>query len=421
MKQRRRRAILAAIVMTVVVGAATGEGQGEASDDRSPFAGRYLEMSWDEIVAEARGSEVYWYMWGGSDAINTFVQDYIAERLADEYDVELEMIPVTDASVFVSKVLGEKEAGLERGGSVDLVWINGENFRSMRTNGLLFGPYADMLPNLRYVDTDDPTIANDFGFPVEGYESPYGSAQMVIVYDEARVSEPPTSIRDLIDWARANPGRLTYPAPPDFTGSAFVRHLFYHAAGGYEQLLGPFDADLFDRFASDAWALMNELEPYLWREGRTYPETSTQLQNLFANSEVDFDMNYSPTGAANLVAQGRYPESTRTFVFDSGTIGNTHFVAIPFNATHKAAAMVLANLLLDPAIQLEKARASVWGDLPAVQVSLLPEIWQERFASLPRPPSVLSDETLQSHRLPELQSTWLDAIERGWVSNVLER
>ncbi len=421
MKELRRSVFFAVTILTLVSGAAMAAGQGEASDGTSPFAERYLEMSWDEIVAEARGSEVYWYMWGGSDAINTFVQDYVAERLADEYDIELEMVPVTDASVFVSKVLGEKQAGLERDGSVDLVWINGENFRSMRTNDLLFGPYADMLPNLRYVDTDDPTVANDFGFPVEGYESPYGSAQMVMVYDEARVPEPPASVPELVDWARENPGRLTYPAPPDFTGSAFVRHLFYHAVGGYEQLLGPFDQDLFDRVAPDAWALMNELEPYLWREGRTYPETSTQQQSLFANSEVDFDMSYNPSGAANLVAQGRYPESTRTFVFDSGTIGNTHFVAIPFNATHKAAAMVLANLLLDPATQYEKARASVWGDLPAVQVGRLPEVWQDRFASLPRPASVLSDETLQAHRLPELQSTWLDAIERGWVSNVLER
>ncbi|HKJ86264.1 MAG TPA: ABC transporter substrate-binding protein [Spirochaetia bacterium] len=420
MRELRRRAFFAVTVL-LASGAAWAAGQGEASDGTIPFEARYLEMGWDEIVAEARGSEVYWYMWGGSDAINTFVQDFVAERLAEEYDIELEMVPVTDASVFVSKVVGEKQAGLERGGSVDLVWINGENFRSMRTNDLLFGPYADMLPNLRYVDTEDPTVANDFGFAVEGYESPYGSAQMVMVYDEARVPAPPTSIPELIDWARAHPGRLTYPAPPDFTGSAFVRHLFYHAAGGYEQLLGPFDQDLFDRVAPDAWAIMNELEPFLWREGRTYPETTTQQQNLFANSEVDFDMSYNPSGAANLVAQGRYPESTRTFVFESGTIGNTHFVAIPFNATHKPAAMVLANLLLDPAIQFEKARPSVWGDLPAVQVSRLPDVWQQRFASLPRPPSVLSDEILQSHRLPELQSTWLDAIERGWIGNVLER
>ena len=407
------------MVMLLAAGSAYAAGSREADTDT--FAGRFRELEWADVVSEAEGSEVYWYMWGGSDAINVFAQEFVADMLADEYDVALEMVPVTDASVFVSKVLGEKQAGRASGGSVDLVWLNGENFRSMREADLLFGPYADLLPNIRYVDTDDPTVANDFGFPVDGYESPYGSAQMVMIYDQARVAEPPATIPALLGWIREHPGRFTYPAPPDFTGSAFVRHLFYYAAGGYEQLLGDFDEDLFAEVAPRAWNLLNEIEPYLWREGRTYPESSTQQQNLFANQEVDFDMNYNPSEAANLVAQGRYPESTRTFVFESGTIGNTHYVAIPFNASAKAAAMVVANLLLEPAVQLEKARPSVWGDLPVVRISRLPEPWQERFAGLPRPESVLPTSTLQQHRIPELQSTWLEAIERGWIENVLQR
>ena len=31
--------------------------------------------SWDQVLEEARGQTVYWYMWGGSDAINGFVLD----------------------------------------------------------------------------------------------------------------------------------------------------------------------------------------------------------------------------------------------------------------------------------------------------------------------------------------------------------
>jgi putative spermidine/putrescine transport system substrate-binding protein len=378
-------------------------------------------MSWEEIEAEARGSELYWYMWGGSDSVNVFVQEYVADRLDGDYDIDLNMVPVTDASVYVSKVLGEKQAGRDRGGAVDLVWINGENFRSMREADLLFGPYADALPNMKFVDRDDPTIAYDFGYPVDGYESPYGSAQMVMIYDEDRVDSPPRTIPELVSWIRENPGRFTYPAAPDFTGSAFVRHLFYYAAGGYERLLGEFDEELFARVAPEAWELLNELEPYLWREGRTYPENSTQQQNLFANGEVDFDMSYNPGAAANLVSQGRYPETTRTFVFESGTIGNTHYVAIPFNASNKAAAMVAANALVAPATQLEKARPSVWGDLPVLDLSRLSSDWQRRFADLPRPPSVLPTTVLQEHRIPELQSPWLEAIERGWVANVLQQ
>jgi putative spermidine/putrescine transport system substrate-binding protein len=416
----KERILLIMVFVALPVAAAARGSDEQVSEGQSVFESTYRSLEWNEVVEQARGSDLYWYMWGGSDSINRFVQGYLTDRLADEYSIRLVMVPVTDASVFVSKVLGEARAGRTTDGSVDLVWINGENFRSMRESDLLFGPYADLLPNITYVDQEDPTVANDFGFPVDAYESPYGSAQMVMIYDSGRI-EPPMSIGQLIEWIRHNPGRFTYPASPDFTGSAFVRHVFYHVAAGYERLLGGFDRGIFDEVAEETWTLLNELEPYLWREGRTYPESGTQLQQLFANREVDFDMSYNPGSAANLVSQGRYPETTRTFVFDEGTIGNTHFVAIPFNSPHKPAAMVLANLLLDPAAQLEKARAEVWGDMPVVQMTRIPGRWQEAFDALPRPESVLPAATLQTHRLPELQSTWLEAIEAGWIANVLQQ
>jgi putative spermidine/putrescine transport system substrate-binding protein len=414
----KRKSIM--IVLMVILTAA-GLGAGGKQEPALPFERRYMSMSWDQIVEEARGQKLYWYMWGGSDLINRFVNGYVAERLEREYEVNLEMVPVTDATTFVNKVLGEKQAGRDSGGSVDVMWVNGENFRTMREADLLFGPYSDRLPNMQYVDAADSSIANDFGYPVEGFESPYGSAQVVMVYDSARVSEPPRTVEALLDWIRANPGKFTYPAIPDFTGSVFVRHLFYHVAGGYEELLGPFDRELFDAVAPKLWALLNDLEPYLWRQGNTYPETHTKLQDLLANGEVYFDVTYNPSEAASLVSQGRYPRSVRTFVFDTGTIGNTHYVAISYNSSSKAAAMVLANLLLDPATQYEKSRPEVWGDLTVLNVRGLPQEQQEKFLNLPRPPSVLPPDVLSGHKIPELQAPWLEAIEKGWMENVLQK
>jgi putative spermidine/putrescine transport system substrate-binding protein len=408
-------------VISIVLLVASGLWAGGKRDQTPPFEQRYMSMSWEQIVEEARGRELYWYMWGGSDLINKFVNGYVAQRLEKEYGINLETVPVTDATTFVNKVLGERQAGRDSGGSVDVMWINGENFRTMREAKLLFGPYSDRLPNMQYVDSTDSSIANDFGYPVDGFESPYGSAQVVMAYDSAKVQQPPRTIDALLEWIRANPGKFTYPAIPDFTGSVFVRHLFYHVAGGYEELLGPFDQELFDTVAPKLWKLLNDLEPYLWREGNTYPETHTKLQDLLANGEVYFDVSYNPNEAASLISQGRYPQSVRTFVFDSGTIGNTHYVAISYNSSSKAAAMVLANLLLDPAAQYEKSRPEVWGDQTVLNVGDLPPEWREKFVKLPRPPSVLPPGLLSSHKIPELQATWLEAIEKGWTENVLQK
>ncbi len=381
----------------------------------------YTHQSWADIVAQARGQTVNWYMWGGQDNINSWVTGFVADTLEARYDITLNMVPLVDTAEAVNKVIGEKEAGVTAAGAVDLIWINGENFRTMRQANLLYGPWAQYLPNTAFVNWDDASVSTDLGLPVDGYESPYGKAQVVMIYDSAKVPDPPTSIDGLIEWIKANPGKFTYPAPPDFTGTAFMMHLCYHAAGGHQQFLTEFDPTLFDTQFGRCWQLLNELEPYLWRGGQTYPESHARQQDLFANGEIYFDVAYNPAEASSHVESGKFPQTTRTFVFDSGTIANTHYVAIPFNSPHKAAAMVTANLLLSPEAQLSKADVANWGDFPAIEVSRTPAEWQAKFAALPRGVATLPNEVLAAHRLPELQSAWRVAAEKGWEENVLKK
>ncbi|MCB8927362.1 MAG: ABC transporter substrate-binding protein [Ardenticatenaceae bacterium] len=391
--------------------------------DETPVAGVEPPpgfADWDAVLQAAQGQTVNFYMWGGSDLINGWVTGYVADAVQERYGVTLNMVPVADGPEYVNKVLGEQQAGRDEDGSVDLVWVNGENYRTMRQAELLYGPFSEYLPNSVYVNWDDPSVANDFGLSVDGYEAPYGKAQFVMIYDSAKVENPPTTVAELLDWIEANPGLFTYPAPPDFTGSAFVRHICYDAVGGYENLLGEFDQALFDEQLPACWDVLNQIEPFLWREGETYPESHTRHQELFANGEVYFDMAYNPAEASSLVENGRYPETTRTFVFDEGTIANTHYVAIPYNSPHKAAAMVVANFLLSPEAQLSKAQPENWGDLPVLNPSLLSAEDQAAFDAIPRGVATLSTEELAANRLPELQAPWLTAIEQAWETAVLQ-
>lgn len=377
--------------------------------------------SWADIAAEANGQTVNWYMWGGQENINSWANGFVADKLKAEYNVTLNMVPIDDVANAVNKVLGEKEAGEDTAGSVDLIWINGENFRTMRQADLLYGPWAQFVPNTVNVNWDDSSVNTDLGLSVDYYESPYGKAQFVLSYDSAKVPEPPTSVDALLEWIQANPGKFTYPAPPDFTGTAFILHICYHATGGHEQFLIDFDETLFnDKFAA-CWDTLNEIEPFLWREGQTYPESHARHQDLYANGEVYFEMAYNPAEASSHVTSGKFPETTRTFVFDTGTIANTHYVAIPYNSPHKAGAMVVANVLLSAEAQHSKADVANWGDFPAIEVSRLSEEWQEKFAALPRGVATLPNEVLAENRLPELQATWRVAAEKAWEANVLKK
>ena len=378
-------------------------------------------FTWPQILEHSRGQTVDWYMYGGFASTNEYVNGYLAPRLKALYDINLRQVPIKDIAEIVSKILVEKQAGKIEGGEVDLMWINGENFRTCKKNGLLFGPFADLLPNQKLVDWSRPSVFNDFGEPVEGLESPWGSAQVVMIYDSKRIPKPPQTVADLLVWIQKNPGRFTYPAPPDFTGSVFVRHIFYHVSGDVNYWQGNYAEQQFEKAADKTYQVLLELAPKLWRQGKTYPQSPVQLHQLLADGEVDFAMSYHPAKASEMIHDGLYPDTVRTFVFKEGTISNTHFVAIPFNASDKEGAMVVANFLISPEAQLQKANTEVWGDLPAIDIQRLDPDWQAKFQNLARGVATLSDKELQSHQLPEPPSQILIRLEKGWDRHVLKR
>ena len=69
--------------------------------------------SWDDVLAQAEGQTVNWYMWGGSDAINDFVDTVYGEPLMEEYGITLNRVPLADTADAVNQVLSEAEAGVE--------------------------------------------------------------------------------------------------------------------------------------------------------------------------------------------------------------------------------------------------------------------------------------------------------------------
>lgn len=151
---------------------------------------------WDAVLADAKGETVYWNAWGGSTTTNDFLA-WVGERVSQQYGVTLEHVKLTDTADAVTRVLSEKQAGENDDGAVDMIWINGANFAAMKDADLLFGPYAEQLPNWALVDTNSKAVQTDFTVPVEGYESPWAMAQVVFVHDTADMPEKLGSMQAL--------------------------------------------------------------------------------------------------------------------------------------------------------------------------------------------------------------------------------
>ena len=373
-----------------------------------------LDRSWPEIVAAAKGQTVYWNAWGGDERINSYIS-WVGDQVREEYGVSVEQVKLADTADAVSRVLAERAAGKKAGGSVDLIWINGENFAAMKEQNLLYGPFTKVLPNFRLVDFEDkPSTLVDFTVPTEGYEAPWGMAKLNFIYDSARVGQTPGSIPELLDWCKAHPGRFTYPTPPDFLGTTFLKQVLIELAPDPSFLQKPVENDAqVEQVARPLWEFLDALHPLLWRGGETFPASGPAQRQLLDDGEIDITLSFYPSEASSAIANGLLPQTARTFVLDKGTIGNTHFVAIPFNANAAEGAMVVANFLMSPKAQAVKQNPEAWGDDTVLAMSKLNEGQRHLFASLPRGVATLPPEDL-GPTLLEPHPSWMTRIEAEW-------
>lgn len=368
--------------------------------------------NWQDVLDEANGQTVYWNAWGGSTTINDFIE-WVGTRVEEEHGVKLEHVKLTDTADAVSRVIAEKSAGQDTGGAIDLIWINGANFSAMKEADLLFGPFAEALPNWRFVDVDGKTVTTDFTVPTEGYESPWAMAQVVFIYDSEVLPEPPKSAEAIREWAAANPGRFTFPQPPDFLGTTFLKQMLIELVEDPAILQQPAGDD-YAQVTAPLWDWLQDVTPNLWRAGRAYPQTGPSQLQLINDGEVDMAISFSPGEATTAIANQQLPESARTFVLEDGTLGNASFVAIPYNASAKAGAMVVADFLMSPEAQLRAQDPEVLGFSTVLDMAALPTEDRAGFDALELGVATLSPAEL-GQALPEPHPSWMTRIEADWA------
>lgn len=373
--------------------------------------------NWDAVLTEAKGQTVYFNAWGGSENINSYI-DWAGQTLKDRFGVTVVHVKLDDTANAVAKVLAEKAAGKNQGGSVDLIWINGENFASMKRQQLLMAPdWTTSLPNWAYVDHENkPTILTDFTIPTDGLESPWGGAKMVFFHDTARTpaDNVPHSSAELLDWTERNPGRFSYPQPPDFIGSSFLKQVLIETIEDPSKLGQPINEASFSDDVAPLFAYLDKLHPNLWRGGKAYPQNYPDMKQKLADGELDIIFAFNPSEASAGIAAGELPDTVRSFTYTEGTLGNTHFVAIPYNAASKAGALVLANFLISPEAQVRKQDPAVWGDPTVLSMDKIPAEDRAAFDALDLGIATLKPDEL-GPALDEPHPDWMERIEGEWL------
>ena len=374
---------------------------------------------WDSVLADADGQTVQLWMYGGDDQGNAYVDDILAPAVA-EYGVTLERIPVTDTRDALNRVFTELQAD-RSDGTVDLIWVNGDNFRTGKEADAWLCGWTDLLPSMAGTNAEDPLLQSDFGTPVDGCEAPWHKAQFTLAYNADAIPDPPTTLAGVLEWAEAHPGRFTYPAPPDFTGSVFVREVLASVSGGSDEVPATYSEEAFDELTPELYERLRALAPSLWRGGDTYPANEAELGQLFADRQIDITMTYGPATLTDLVADATYPPATTVLALEEGTVGNASFLGLPANSDSIAGAMVVANVALSVEQQVAKAQPDVWGQFTVLDLDGLSESDRARFDALPDSDVVPSYDILSRNAHGELAAEWVPALDEGWRINVLDR
>jgi len=358
--------------------------------------------NWQQTVAKAQGQTVYFNAWGGSQEINDYLR-WAGRQLQSQYGVTLKHVKVADIAETTQRLLAEKTAGKNSSGSVDMVWINGENFRSMKQSNLLYGPFTKQLPNWEFVDKSLP-IDEDFTEPTNGLEAPWGVGQLVFIHDKKTLNNPPQNFSELLSLAKAFPGKVSYPQPPEFHGSSFLKAALIELTDNKDALYLPLDTKAdktkFDQVTAPLWQYLDQLHPVSWQQGKRFPSGTSETIQLLDDKQLLLAITFNPNAANAAIEHGNLVESAQTYAFNQGALSNIHFLAVPWNASAKEGALVAINFLMSPEAQARKADSSIWGDPSVLKQSALAEGGSQGFSLF--------------KSIPEPHPSWLTALELEW-------
>ncbi|MBE7637266.1 ABC transporter substrate-binding protein [Sneathiella sp. P13V-1] len=394
-----------------------------ASDFRDAFLNG--KATWADVEARAKEEgEVNWFHWGGSEKLNAWIERAVVPVMREK-GITLKTTRIGGTREAVDLVLADKQAGKGIGeGSVDMIWLNGDNFYTLAQQDALFGSFANKVPhavNFAFDPADPRSQLNlaDFGTPTEAREMPWSGEQYVCYIDTSRLSQAdaPKDFKELESWLVKNPGRFTYVKPPHYIGNTFVQTVMYAHGGGFkpfQKSISEFTPESFAALVKPGFEYLKRIEPNLLP---VYPQNQAANQAMYNNGEVDMACEFGLYFVANQRESGAFSDTTETVLFPkSGMIKNKNFLAIPSNSPHPAAALVLANVMSTVDLQISKLKDI--GYPLGVDIFKLSAEDQKRAVDAAPKQYGVTDAELAGAAVADTNASLVKVIEAIWIEYI---
>ncbi|MFJ8965459.1 extracellular solute-binding protein [Lentzea sp. NPDC102401] len=212
----------------------------------------------------------------------------------------------------------------------------------------------------------------------QGVAITYYPAGPLLEYDPAKVPTPPSSPAELLEWAKAHPGKFQYARPANSgPGRTFLMGLPY--------LLGDKDPKDPENGWDKTWAYLKDLGQYV----DNYPGGTTDVMKNLANGTSW--MVASTTGwDINPRVLGSVPEGMKIATFkDFHWVTDAHYAVIPkgVSADVLSANLALIKFMLEPRQQAKAYDKGYFYPGPAVKgvtLDMAPKESQEAIAKFGR-------------------------------------
>ena len=212
MERRRVKALLAALmagVMTIGMAGCGASGSGSEGDGGD-----------DKTIT----------IWAtGSDNVRTVYESLIDDfntnsEYAGEYTAELQFLLSGTGTQSLTDMLAAAQKAGQTDTDYDLVDLGGDDLSKV----------VSQIGEDAFVKLDDSKIPNAERVSAQStvaadYVQPYRGTTVVLAYDSEKVTNPPTTMDELVEWMKENPGRFAYNTPgTGGAGDSFARTAVYN-------------------------------------------------------------------------------------------------------------------------------------------------------------------------------------------------
>lgn len=342
MKRKKVTSLLALMMAGVLAAGMAGCGGSGNGDSAEASASSESGDSGDNstVTIWATGSD------NVRQVYEALIEDFNSNSdYADQYTAELQFMLSGTGTQSMTDMLAAAYQANQTNTDYDLVDVGGDDLSALisRVGEEAFVKLDDSkIPNAERVSAESSLAAD--------YVQPYRGTTVILAYDSEAVPNPPTTMDELVEWMKENPGRFAYNAPgTGGAGDSFARTSVYNFLP--EEAMTSDDTSWEDQW-DEGFQFLTDIHQYMYTSGGSivYPNKNQGTLDLLNQGEIDMCPNWADMVLSQR-ADGTLKDTIKITQIDPAFTGSLQSLAIPTFGSNEDGAYAFIDYMLTDSAQ----------------------------------------------------------------------